>query len=209
MNARKLRAYRRIGTTTLAVHLVLMGLAGIGNDPAMFLAALVGAGFAGYTRIYFKEELQAMTDTEDHSIGYRDLAMRLRWEIRNEKNFTDADGKLPTHRELATRFGTTRTTVRRALQVLVKDSQVVIIHGHGTYLTSDDHPANPSTGYGTRAAMIETHILKNIALGLPVEPAPSLALTWSVSGGTVRKVINKLVMQGVIKTTKGGGFEKA
>lgn len=205
MNHKKLTAYRRIATTTTGVHLTLMLLAGVGGDIVLFLAGLAGAGFAGYARIYFKEALQAMPEINSN---YRDLATRLRWELTNEKDFAP-DGRLPTHREMAEKFGTTRTTVRRALQVLVDDGQVVIDHGHGTFVVSDTRPANRETGYGTRAILIESHIRSAAAHKATISSVDAMALSFSMSKNTVQRVVNKLIVQGVIKRRRDGTYEAA
>lgn len=202
MTRRKAHVFERICTVTLFTNVSVMFLAAVTADPLTFAYGLFAAGLSGYSRIYYKEVLQHMPDNRTK---HRDLAVRMRWEITNEKDFAP-DGRLPTHRELADRYGTTRTTVRRAMQVLIDDGIVTIEQGAGTFLVGEHHPAGDS-GYGARANLIETHIRRNAGLGLPIGSAESLANNWSVSVSTVRRVVGKLRTQGVIQRRRDGTYE--
>lgn len=44
------------------------------------------------------------------------------------------DTRLPTEAELASQYGVSRVTVRRAIAVLRKRGKVVTVHGRGTYV---------------------------------------------------------------------------
>jgi DNA-binding GntR family transcriptional regulator len=46
--------------------------------------------------------------------------------------------KLPPETELAETYGVARNTVRRAVAELVKDGQLVVVHGRGTFVAERD-----------------------------------------------------------------------
>lgn len=46
-----------------------------------------------------------------------------------------ADARLPSELELADQYGVSRDTIRRAIQQLVNEGRVVVLHGRGTWVT--------------------------------------------------------------------------
>src|SRR5262245_26940224 len=64
---------------------------------------------------------------------YQDIRKQLLAEIL-ELRPGDA---LPRERELATRFGASRMTVRRALETLIEEGRIYASRGHGTFVA--DH----------------------------------------------------------------------
>ena len=45
------------------------------------------------------------------------------------------DTRLPGEFELAEQYGVSRDTIRRAIQELVSEGRLVVLHGRGTYVT--------------------------------------------------------------------------
>lgn len=121
-----------MATAAIVVNAPVMGLAYEGRQWPVFLYAWTACSFAAVARILFIEEAQRMGET---GVGYRNLAMRIRWEVK-EAGMRPGD-TLPSERKLAARYGTTRVTVRRALQILADEGLVVIVPLKGTFVA---HP---------------------------------------------------------------------
>lgn len=185
-------ALRHIATVTLALNILTMIFCHIGGDEIGFLIGLTGAALAGVSRIYAKEAQQAMP-------GYRESAMRLRYEISQGEY--PAGTRLPSHTDLARMLGTTRTTIRRAIELLADEGLIHVIPGRGTFVAGE----TPDTSQ--RSRIIEHHIRQHAQLGLHIEPAESLANAWSVSPSTARRVLARLVAEGVIQRTGRSGYE--
>lgn len=64
---------------------------------------------------------------------YRQLAAILRAQV--ERGDYGANNPLPSERTLMERYGLARTTVRRAIDLLVDEGCVYRAHGRGTYPT--------------------------------------------------------------------------
>jgi DNA-binding GntR family transcriptional regulator len=45
------------------------------------------------------------------------------------------DTRLPSEFELADQYGVSRDTIRRAIQELVSENRLVVLHGRGTFVT--------------------------------------------------------------------------
>jgi GntR family transcriptional regulator len=68
-------------------------------------------------------------------------APRLLWQqvcddLRTEMDSGQlaADAKLPGELELAEQYGVSRDTIRRAIQELVSENRLVVLHGRGTFV---------------------------------------------------------------------------
>jgi GntR family transcriptional regulator len=59
----------------------------------------------------------------------------LRAEMDSGELATDA--RLPGELELADQYGVSRDTIRRAIQELVSEGRLVVLHGRGTFVTSN------------------------------------------------------------------------
>lgn len=124
---------KHVATATLVINGICMALAVIARSGGVFAFGLISAGLAGYGRLLFIDEETRMGKTTYHSV-----ALQLRCEIKQ-------DGyphgyALPSVRDYARRFNTTRVTVRRALGVLAEENLIHIVPGKGTYVIN---PAIP------------------------------------------------------------------
>lgn len=188
-----MQAMRVIAATTATVNSLTLGLALYAGDNLTSGYALTGAAFAGWAYLYLK-------DGESPMPTYRDLAMRLRWEIKNEEGWVPGT-PLPAHRELAHRFGTTRTTLRKALELLAEEGLLDIRHGSGTFIAGVHDPS--------RSALLENYLRGRISQGLDIGRAEQVAAGWSVSPSTVRRVIAKLAKEGILRRRINGTYEAA
>lgn len=197
VNVTSAHLLKHLATITMFVNATTMTFANACGDEITFGIALFGAGFAGYARIFFVEEIQHM-----RTFGYRHVAMELRYMIATQELPTGA--LLPGQRELAKQYGVSRKTIIHALQLLEEEGLVDVFHGKGSYVAGPD-PVDRIT----RAGHIETHILHNAHLRLPIDKAESLAVTWSLSPSTVRRVLSRLQDQGIIRRRRDGRYEAA
>jgi len=80
----------------------------------------------------------------------------------------DLDGRLPTERALAERFGVARNTIRRAMDFLESDGLITRHLGRGTFITPTTldatHPADSVEAGGTLKRLSHT--------ASPISPAP-------------------------------------
>lgn len=74
-------------------------------------------------------------DRIDHrkpELLWRQVAADLRADIQSGALRPDA--RLPSEFELASQYGVSRVTIRRALGVLADEGLVVVLHGRGTFV---------------------------------------------------------------------------
>jgi len=62
------------------------------------------------------------------------LADQLADELRAEVAVTRASRRLPSEVEIASLYGVSRVTVRRAVAALAAEGMVTVIHGRGTFI---------------------------------------------------------------------------
>jgi len=125
---------------------------------------------------------------------YRDVATRLRWELK-EEGYRPGQ-RLPSAEHLAARFKVSRRTIGRALDVLATENLIEVIVGRGCYVAGgakDDKPNN----------RVENYILRNINSGYYLPRAEILAEECQVSRATVRRVVARMLRQGVIAKNEG------
>lgn len=190
---------RILGFTAGVVNLICMFISFVLMDMQTFLIAWAGASFSGYAILHTLEERQDMGETR---AGFRSLAMRLRWDIKEQG--MAAGQKLPSIAELAERYGTTRTTVARALRILAEEQLVEVVHGRGTYVVGGARGDRPKD-------RIQWELLDAMENKRPGDPFPSTAeirRRHNVSHPTVRRVLQDLVARGVIRKNPNGGYEK-
>lgn len=185
---------RILGTVAGIVNTVCMLLAYMDGDTRTFLIAWAGATFSGYGILHTLEERQDMGETRT---GFRSLAMRLRWEIREEGMHPGQ--KLPSITELAGRFATTRTTVARAMKILAEEGLVEVVHGRGTYVVGGSREGKDRIAW---------ELLDQMNNGQPFPSPAEIMARYNVSHPTVRRVQRILADRGVIRRNSNGGYEK-
>lgn len=191
---------RILGTIAGVVNLTCMFLAFVHGDMRTFLIAWTGASFSGYAILHSLEERQDMGETR---MGFRSLAMRLRWDIKEQQ--LRPGQKLPSIGDLAAHHHTTRTTVARALKILADEGLVDVVHGRGTYVVGgakDDRPKD-------RIAWELLDKMKDKPVGAPFPTSTTIAREYGVSHPTARRVHQELAEKGYIRRNPNGGYEKA
>lgn len=140
--------------------------------------------------------------------NHRALAMRLRWELREEG--WRAGMRLPSIAHLAQAHSTSASTVIRAIRILADEGLVEVIHGRGVYVLGEGGDK------GLRADrprdVIAAHILAIAELATPGEAIPStaeLAHTCNTSVQTAYRAVLSLVRKGVLKRAGQGVYLKA
>jgi DNA-binding GntR family transcriptional regulator len=132
---------------------------------------------------------------------YRDIAIRLRWEIKEEG--WQPGQKLPTLNELAARFGCARPTVRRALDLLAEEKVITVKPSKGIFIAGDRL-------LSTKEGIVDTALRQLAAQGHPIPAAEELAVRYGVSPTTVRRVVQPLIAEGVlVRKTRGAGYAAA
>lgn len=188
-----MRAWTTIATASTIVNATTMGLSIISHDWKVFTISYAGAAFSGYGRIFFKEDAIARKPQ-----SYRTLAMRLRYEITEETGWEPGD-KLPSQRELATQFSTTRVTVTRAIELLADEGLVVIIAGRGTFIAGGHAPTR-------RRAEVESHLRDKASYQEDLGTVEYLARTLNASQSTVRRVLHGLIEEGLLRRRSDGTY---
>ena len=191
---------RILGILAGVVNMVCMTAAFFAGDFQTFLIGWAGAAFSAYAILYTLEERQDMGETP---VGYRSLAMRLRYDLKNE-GFTPGQ-RLPPVRELATRYETTRTTVSRALKILADENLIESVKGRGTYVVGGAREDRPKD----RIAWEILDQLKDKQPGFRVPSSAEIMRRYGVSHPTVRRIHRELTDKGHIRRTPTGGYEKA
>lgn len=180
-----------IAKASVTINASTMALCWIAHDWRTFAVAYAGAAFSGYGLIFFKEDAIAPT-------GYRSLAMRLRFEITEETGW-EAGDKLPSLRDLAKQFATTRITVRRALELLADEGLVVIIAGKGSFIAGGNTPFR-------RRSEVESHLRDQVSYMEELGTAEYLAKTLNASPSTVRRVLHALIEEGLLRRRADGRY---
>lgn len=191
---------RILGIVAGVVNLICMFLAMVQGETQTFLIAWTGAAFSGYAILHTLEERQDMGETR---MGFRSLAMRLRWDIK-EQGMRPGQ-KLPSIGELAEHHKTTRTTVARALKILAEEGLVEIVHGRGTYVVGGAREDRPKD----RIAWELLDKLKKKPSGAPFPSSTTIMREYGVSHPTARRVHREFVEKGYIRRNSTGGYEKA
>lgn len=187
---------------TIVVNVVCTYLGAATGSVTCLLWGLIGTAAGLYAWLLYKEEME-MAHTR-----YFDVAMRLRWELK-EEGYLPGD-RLPSNEALAKRCNVTRTTVRKALQLLTEEGLVEQIHGRGTFALGPDGAKGKRTD--RPRDVIEHDLRATIEKTPPGQQLPTaseLMSHYKVSHPTVRRVQLKLVDEGLMKRTRGGSYIRA
>ena len=127
------------------------------------------------------------------------LSVRIADQLRSDiqGGAFSRDGRLPTERDLATRFNVARNTVRRAIENL-RDEGLVVCHvGRGTFVARQDTFQTPplaSTAPSLAKALSATVIADIsprdlIEARLMIEPAVAAAAAANATEGDIQKLL--------------------
>jgi GntR family transcriptional regulator len=183
-----------------SVNVVCMFLAHLTDDWPVFITGWFGATVSALGYMYFTDDARQQGETR---MGYQALAMRLRWDIKEEGLLAGA--RLPSVTELARRHETTRTTVMRALRILADEGLVDIVQGRGSYVLDNGF-------VGLRADrpkdLIERHLI-DVKPGERIPSMQDLIEQHDVSPATIRRVQARLAERGLIRRTRTGAYVRA
>lgn len=126
--------------------------------------------------------------------SYRQLAMKLRYEI-TEDSWAPGE-QLPSMRQLGEQFRVSSTTVRRAIAILTAEGLVHTEQGKGTYISGDKNNHR-------RGRDVEAHIRNKAEYLEDLGDVTYLACTLQTSDATVRRVLRKLVAEGLLRSNNG------
>ncbi|MFB4277476.1 GntR family transcriptional regulator [Nonomuraea sp. MTCD27] len=87
--------------------------------------------------------LQDKSDRIDHDgpkLVWQQVAEDVEAEIASGKLLPGA--KMPAELEIASQYGVSRVTIRRAIKELAERDLLIVVHGRGTFVA---HGATPST----------------------------------------------------------------
>lgn len=169
------------------------------TDPRVMAVGLIGGAVSTYGWVFFTEEAETMEE-KNGPINYRDVATRLRWEIKNEQQYVPGY-RLPPVRQLAQRFKVSHRTIGRALAVLVTEGLVTVVPSRGCYVagkTPDDKLRD----------RVEKYILSNTRPGAFLPSSPTLAQACNVSASTVSQVVARMARQGLLAKNRGKHLRK-
>lgn len=138
----------------------------------------------------------------------RDFAALLRWELQ-WGGFWPPGHKLPSHRELATRFGTSRATVLRALIQLTEEGIVDIVPGKGAFIAGGPAVNTSRSGDAERQLRAFAQQITAANGSKIIGRTQRLAAMMAVSDSTMRRVVRKLVDEGVLRRRRDGYVEAA
>lgn len=163
-----------------------MYLGATSADGKVLTAGLIGAAVSTYGWLRFQEEAELMGATD---VKYTHLAMRLRWEIKEES--MPPGTKLPTTRELAVKHGVHRKVVTKALKMLEQEELIAILPGRGSYVAGGTRTDKPKD-------ILECHLLSISKPGQPLPATEEICRQTGVSASTARRVLTDLLRRGVL-----------
>ena len=130
------------------------------------------------------------------------IAEALRAEIHSAPSPVD----LPSEAELQVRYGVSRTTVRRALQVLKADGLIESAPGIGSRSRSGEPQSKPEPLYQRIARDITSEITAGrLAVGGRAPSEGDLHKQYGVSRPTARRALAELEAVGVLEAVHGSG----
>jgi DNA-binding GntR family transcriptional regulator len=127
------------------------------------------------------------------------VAEALRQRIQNGV-ITD---KMPSEAEIASEFGIARTTVRRALASLESEGVIESIAGLGRRVSGNEVQQAPYER--VRDDLLARMRDGRLLAGEKMPSEPTLATTYGVSRGTVRRALASLQAAGRVEAKQGVG----
>lgn len=200
---RVVTVWRWLGTVAALFNLLIMMVAASAGNLSSFLLAYVGATLGFYAVLYCIDEEEEMA-----AAGYLDLARRIAWDIR--ENDRKPGARLPAMEHIAEEYDTSRSTVMRAIRVLVEEGVVRAVPGRGVYVAAPGGDLGERSD--TKCDRIEGY-LKRVAVEAPsgaqLPHTDAVAAMFSVHPSTVRRVQAQLIQCGLITRSKTGDYFKA
>lgn len=178
---------RYLAIAAAVVNIACMYIAAATTDPFMFLSGLIGAALSTYGWLHFHDDAEEM---EGNPINYLSLAMRLRWEIKEES--MSPGQRLPSTREIAEKYNVTPRTVTKALTLLKEEGLIEVHPGRGSFIPGAKHGDLPRE-------RLEWHLLKTFSPGEHLPPFAELRNVCGVSNSTVHRVVSDLTRRGVLR----------
>lgn len=130
---------------------------------------------------------------------YLQVAEVLRQRIKSGA-ITD---QVPSEATIASEFGIARTTVRRALAALESEGAIESIAGLGRRVASDEARQTPYER--VRDDLLARMRDGRLTVGEKMPSEPTLATTYGVSRGTVRRALAALEAAGRVESRQGVG----
>jgi GntR family transcriptional regulator len=177
---------RRIATAATAVNIVSMFLGASTADGKALAAGAIGSAVSIYGWLMFQEEAELMGVTD---VKYTHLAMRLRWEIKEES--MPPGTRLPTTRQLADTHHVHRKVVIKALKILAEEKLIITLPGRGSYVAGGSRTDKPKDA-------LEWHLLSTTKPGQPLPKTTEICQRTGISASTIRRVLTDLLGRGVL-----------
>ncbi|MDX3365468.1 GntR family transcriptional regulator [Streptomyces sp. ME02-6987-2C] len=130
---------------------------------------------------------------------YMQVAEALRQRIENG----DITDKVPSEAAIASEFGIARTTVRRALASLEGEGVIESIAGLGRRVSGNEVQQAPYER--VRDDLLARMRDGSLPTGEKMPSEPTLATTYGVSRGTVRRALASLEAAGRVESQQGVG----
>ncbi|MEU6448176.1 GntR family transcriptional regulator [Streptomyces sp. NPDC046979] len=130
---------------------------------------------------------------------YLQVAETLRERIQSG-TITD---RMPSEAAISAEFGIARTTVRRALASLEGEGVIESVAGLGRRVASDE--AHQAPYKRVRDDLLTQMQDGRLSVGEQMPSEPTLATTYGVSRGTVRRALTALEADGRVESRQGVG----
>lgn len=191
-----MRSARVLSVLAAAFNIAGALLAAYDTDLGMLAVSLLGAALCFYGWLFFTEEAEKVREDPE----YRRLAMRLRWELKEEN--MPPGTKLPSTRELSDKHNATRRTVTRALHLLADEGLITVVHGRGSYVQDPEGARGPRSDDGPKGR-IECHLMKTTSPGDLIPTVEILTERCQVTPEQARRVVGTLVRKGMLRHNRG------
>lgn len=142
------------------------------------------------------------------NVGFREIADRVRTRIVSGE--LAAGAAVPSEAALASEYGVSRTTARRALMSLEEVGLIRGTPGRVRLVRSTDPKCSPSPAkYEQIAAAVRADVEGGtVQVGQLIGTEDALAERFGVSPGTVRRALRELADEGIVASISGRGWFK-